>query len=299
MDRCLQSCEKVQYHHHHARMRQSNHFLRGWEEKLSTDENKAVVTRHLKEVLEQGRVELIASSYAPDESASDMDIPEQWKERVLWHHNHCPGFKVTILDMLAEGDKVAVYWQYDLTYSIPDEAMSDPPYPVGKPVTWRNNAIYRIVNGHIVSWKAVLGYVGMLVENGINPSSLAAKNKAAVVKFIDAFNRQDTALLAEVCDQPTAQQWIDALPNIYAVSKDHHMEVTEIITDDDGVAVKLASSGYHTGELFGLPATGKWWTNRIFAFFRFKDGKICDIDAFSDVENHIQQIGGVIRPIAE
>ena len=65
------------------------------------------------------------------------------------------------------------------------------------------------------------------------------------------------------------------------------------------MAVKLATSGYHSGEIFGLRATGKWWTNRVYAFFRFMDGKICEVDALPDAENHIQQIGGVIRPAAE
>ncbi len=43
---------------------------------MSTEENKAIVLRHMKDVMEQGRVELIDSYYAPDGSVPDMDTPE-------------------------------------------------------------------------------------------------------------------------------------------------------------------------------------------------------------------------------
>ena len=66
---------------------------------------------HLIDVLEQGRVDLIPSYYAPDGSNPPTTTPEQWRDRVLRHHKIGPGFKITILDMIAEGDKVAVLWR--------------------------------------------------------------------------------------------------------------------------------------------------------------------------------------------
>jgi predicted ester cyclase len=124
------------------------------------------------------------------------------------------------------------------------------------------------------------------------------ENKAAVRKFVDALNRRDTALLAEVCTPEVAKNWIETLPGMYASMKDHHIELDEIIADGEGVAVRMATSGYHSGEMHGLPASGKWWTNRVFAFVRFVDGKIADVDLLPDIENIIQQIGGSIQPAA-
>jgi len=60
-------------------------------------------------------VELIDGYYAPDGSVPEMDTPQAWKERVLFHHKVAPGFKITVLDVVAEGDKAAIYWQADLT----------------------------------------------------------------------------------------------------------------------------------------------------------------------------------------
>jgi predicted ester cyclase len=263
---------------------------------MSTEANKAIAVRHIKEVLEQGRVELIDSYYAPDGPTSNFDTPEQWKERVLWFHKTCPGFKITILDMMADGDKVMVHLHAELTYTVP----VDPPPsffpPLGKPVSWDNMDVYRIVNGTMVSHQSVVGWTDMLVENGVNPLLKVEHNQAAVRKFCDALNRQDAALLAEVCTPEVAQDWSKGLPGLSV--DHHHIEVGEMLADDERVAAKLATSGDHNTEYFGLAPTGRHWTNRVYAFFHFADGKITTVDALPDVENHAKQLGGTIQPVA-
>ena len=265
---------------------------------MSTEENKAIVLRHEKEVLEGGHVELIDSYYAPDGTAPKMDTPEEWRERVLWFHKTCPGFKITILDLMAEGDKVMVNLQADLTYSVP----TDPPPsyfpPLGQPVSWRNISVYHIVNGKLVSQQSNTGWKDMLVEIGVIPLKQIENNRAAVRKFVDGLNQQDTALLNEVCTPEVAKSWTEMLPGMYARMKDHHIELVGMITDGEGVAVQMATSGYQTEVMHGLPPTGKWWTNRVFAFVHFTDGKIAEVDLLPDVENLIKQIGGSIQPVA-
>jgi predicted ester cyclase len=263
---------------------------------MSTEANKVIVVRHLKEVLEKGHVELIESIYAPDGSIADMQTPEQFRDLVLWHQKYCPGYQITILDLIAEDDKVMVNYRVDLTYSVPDDSDPSPFPPLGRLVSWRNMNVFRIVGGKIVSDQDVSGWTDMLVEIGVNPLSKTAQNKATVRKFVDALNRRDNALLAEVCSPEVAKEWTEALPEMYASMRDHHIELVDMAADSESVAVKMATSGYHTGEIFGLPPTGKWWTNRVFTFFRFADGKIVEVDALPDVENHIKQLGGTIQP---
>ena len=135
---------------------------------MTLEENKAIVRRHLIDVLEQGHVELIDGYYAPDGSVPEMDTPEAWKDRVLSHHRFAPGFKLTILDMVAEGDKVAVYWQADLTYSvIPDPPPDFPFYPFGKPVSWKIMSILRVVDGKVLASQSANEWLGMLVKEGL------------------------------------------------------------------------------------------------------------------------------------
>jgi steroid delta-isomerase-like uncharacterized protein len=265
---------------------------------MSTEENKAIVIRHLKEVLEGGHVELIDSYYAPDGSVPDADTPEQFRDRVLWHHKTCPGFKLTILDLMAEGDKVMAHLKYNLTYSVP---VDPPPVnfpPLGQPVTWRNFNVFRILDGKIVSQQPLTGWTEMLVEIGVIPLEKIEHNRAAVRRFVDGLNQQDAALLAEVCTPEVAKRWAESLPGMVARMKDHHIELVDMVADGERVAVKMATSGYHTGEMHGLPASGKWWTNRVFTFFHFADGKIAEVDPLADVENIIKQIGGSIQPAA-
>ena len=266
---------------------------------MSTEENEVVVLRHFKDVLEQGHVELIDSYYAPDGSIPNTDTPEKWRESVLWHRKFCPGFKVTILDLMTEGDKVIGHVQIDLTYSVP----ADPPpslfyIPLGKPVSWRNVGIFRIVNGKMVSVEYVSGMTDMKVAIGVIPLKQIESNRGAVRKFVDGLNQQNTALLNEVCTPEVAKSWMESLPGMYASMKGHHIELVDMVADGEGVAVKMATSGYHTGVMHGLPPSGKWWTNRVFTFFRFTDGKISEVDPLPDAENIIKQIGGSIQPEA-
>jgi steroid delta-isomerase-like uncharacterized protein len=119
-------------------------------------------------------------------------------------------------------------------------------------------------------------------------------NKATVKQFIDALNQQDRALLAEIATPDVAEDWTAYLPVMNARWKDHHIDITAMVAEDDMVAVKLATRGYHIGESHGIPATGKSWTNRVYTFFRVVEGKIAEVDSLSDVENIIKQIGGII-----
>ena len=132
---------------------------------MSVEENKAIVRRHLIDVLEQGHVELIGSIYAPDGSTpDDWGTAENFKTAVIWHHKHCPGFKVNLLDLMAEEDRVMAYIQFDVTYSVEDTSPQMQPF--GKPVSWRNVNIYRIANGKIVSERWISKFTDVMVEMG-------------------------------------------------------------------------------------------------------------------------------------
>ncbi len=99
---------------------------------MTPEANKAIVRRHIEEVFMGGHVELIDGYYVPDGSTPELVSPQEWRERVLWWHKAAPGFKLTILDIFAEGDKVMVHFQADVTYSNP---MDPPPAWVWKQET--------------------------------------------------------------------------------------------------------------------------------------------------------------------
>jgi predicted ester cyclase len=136
---------------------------------MSIEENKAIARRHYIDVFNQGHVELVESYYAPEGSVPIAQAQKEFSDFTLWWQKVAPGWKLTILDMVAEGEKVAVYLQAELTYSV----VPDPPPdfvmpPFGKPVSWKLANIVRIVDGKWVSMEVEANdWTEMLVREGV------------------------------------------------------------------------------------------------------------------------------------
>jgi len=132
---------------------------------MTIEENKALVRLNCM-VLEQCKVELIDSYFAPNASVTNpgWTSAEKWRETVISTHRIARDLKVTVLDMIAEGDKVAAYVQIDITYVNPIAA--NLAAINGKPVTWRNMDFYRLAGGKIVGWEELGSMTYMLVKMG-------------------------------------------------------------------------------------------------------------------------------------
>jgi predicted ester cyclase len=132
---------------------------------MSIEGNKAIARRHFEEVWNKGRVELLDEYYALDVPSGAYMSLDELRKRVLWWHKMTPGFFFTILDVIAEGDKVIVYWKVNATYSVvPDPPPTDPNpmLPLGKPVQFRGMDLYRFEDGKMVSYRG--GRCGQRVD---------------------------------------------------------------------------------------------------------------------------------------
>ena len=117
---------------------------------MSTEENKALARRWMEEIWGKGNVaavdELFAPDfvfhYAPPEVAPDR---EAYKQTVTMLCAAFPG-PVTIEDMVAEEDKVAVRWTWRGTHTGEFWGIA----PTRKQVTMTGISIIRIVGGKIV-----------------------------------------------------------------------------------------------------------------------------------------------------
>ena len=136
---------------------------------MSTEENKAVVVRYYKEVLEQGNMELLEDIYVPDGNPPGFwGTVENWKNVVIWFRKHCPGFQANLPDVWAEGDRILAHVQFDLTYSVPVDPSEPPPdLPLGKPLSWHNFELFRLVNGKIVCVESFPSMMDAKVEAGV------------------------------------------------------------------------------------------------------------------------------------
>jgi len=57
---------------------------------------------------------------------------------------------------------------------------------------------------------------------------------------------------------------------------DHDAEVIHMIAEGDLVATYKTFTGTHTGEFFGIPATGRRATIRVMDFVRYRDGLVAE-----------------------
>ena len=114
---------------------------------MSTKENKILVQRYWEEVWNQGNLVLIDEFFAPPL----IDGQKYFISRTLQAFSDS---RVTIEDMIAEGDKVVVRYSWQATHtSVWDITLSNLAMniaPTSKQVWDRGIAIFRIADGKIV-----------------------------------------------------------------------------------------------------------------------------------------------------
>lgn len=138
-----------------------------------------------------------------------------------------------------------------------------------------------------------------------SPSEAAASaasdeeaNKELVRRYIDVvWNRKDYSrhgdFLSPDCilnGEPLggiegANRWVQYWHNIFP---DQQKTFLKLLAEDNEVVAHFLEEGTHSAELFGTPATGKYFKYPVVAFFRIADGKIVEITAVGD-QLHIYQ----------
>lgn len=120
--------------------------LAGRSKSISVEENKKLVRRFCKEVLDQGNVDRIDELFAPDTS-SGLDRLEDIKRKVPKNRAALSEVSFDIEDMFAEGDKVCVRGTFR---AIHDRGERLGMAPTGNRVTETVIDIYRVKEGKIV-----------------------------------------------------------------------------------------------------------------------------------------------------
>ena len=137
---------------------------------MSTEQNKAIV-RRMYEILTTGNLdaldEVIAANLADHNPApglaSGLDGTKQWFAML---RSAFPDFRLTIADMIAEGDKVVARVTVQSTHR--GEFMGIP--PTGTQVTITGIDIVRIARGQIVERWGEFDNMGMMQQLGVIPS---------------------------------------------------------------------------------------------------------------------------------
>ena len=137
---------------------------------MGADANRAVVRRFVEEVLDRGDFAALAELAAPDcveHTAPPGQPPAEGtvaRYLVLWRAAF-PDLRITVEDVLAEGDRVAV--RSTVTGTHRGEFLGVP--STGRRVAVTAMALYRLAGGQIVERWAVVDTLEVLRQLGVAP----------------------------------------------------------------------------------------------------------------------------------
>jgi len=139
---------------------------------MSEDENKAIVRRFIEEVYNNGNFsalgELVSENWTLHTAAGATVIGlEEEQKYVARGRSPFPDYRITIEDMVAEGDKVAVRATRRGTQK---EPLRNVP-PTDKSVSVARYTIYRLEGGKLVEGWTIDDRYGQFQQLGILPST--------------------------------------------------------------------------------------------------------------------------------
>ena len=145
-----------------------------------SDTNKNVIRRLFDEVWNKGHQpvadELFAQNYSHHDS-STPDVgrgPESEKKRVTVYRNAFPDIRLTIEDIISEGETVTVRWSCHGTHKGDLNGIA----PTGKQVAISGISIARFTNGKMVEGWVNWDALGLMQQLGVVPELGKAKAAA-------------------------------------------------------------------------------------------------------------------------
>lgn len=134
---------------------------------MSATNNKLLADRVWEEIWHQGDLERIDELFAPDfvrhDPGRELHGPDENRRFIQGLREAFPDLHFTVLDQIAEGDKVAVRFRFEGTHLGDFQGIS----PTRKQVTYSGILIYRIADGKIAEQWTELDLLGLLEQFGI------------------------------------------------------------------------------------------------------------------------------------
>jgi predicted ester cyclase len=134
-----------------------------------SDETKAIVRRLYREVFDQGHLAVIDELYAPDVELHLPGLPEDpygpapVHQMVAMIRTTFPGVRISIEDIVAEGDKVVAR----VTFRLPHDGQLAGIGPRRHLATWTRIDIFRLFRGKIIEQWADRDDVGLFQQFGV------------------------------------------------------------------------------------------------------------------------------------
>jgi predicted ester cyclase len=132
---------------------------------MLTDDNKALVQRFYEEIVNQKNLSALDQFVAPNavNHTVPSGLPQAPGQFLSMHLNAFPDAKVTVQDLLADGDKVVALVNIHGTQHGAFRAVS----PTGKSITVMGIHIFRIENGKVVEHWGLADRISALRQLGV------------------------------------------------------------------------------------------------------------------------------------
>ena len=132
-------------------------------------------------------------------------------------------------------------------------------------------------------------------------------NRNAFDAAIAAWNAGDLDRYLELYDEGIALHGYSEAPmgkaevrgfyrGLFDALDDLHLDVVRVVEEGDVLAVHAVMSGTHTGDLFGVPATGTRIQQQVMTMLRFADGRCVERWSVADTLGVMAQIGALPQP---
>ena len=142
-----------------------------------SENNKAIVRRLLEEFWNKGNLSLADELFAPNyehHDASTPDFgrgPESEKKRATLYRTAFPDVRLTIEDIIAEGETVMARWSCRGTHKGDLSGIA----PTGKQIKIPGVTIARLANGKFVEGWVNWDALGLMQQLGVVPELAKAK----------------------------------------------------------------------------------------------------------------------------
>jgi steroid delta-isomerase-like uncharacterized protein len=129
------------------------------------------------------------------------------------------------------------------------------------------------------------------------------ENRRLAMQFVDDVNGRNFDAVAALMapdfvarwtgrpDVHGAEAWVAAVALILDAVPDLRYTVDAVTAESDLVAMRYHWEGTQTGEMRGIPATGRRVRVEGMGFFRFTDGRLIEEWAVDDAMGLLQQLG--------
>jgi steroid delta-isomerase-like uncharacterized protein len=138
---------------------------------MSTEENKAVARRLIEEALNTGNFAVLDDLLAPNYRMYFLGMPEPL-DREGWQHvatlfrTAFPDLQLTIEDIIAEGNRVALRFTERGTHQGDFQGLA----PTGKQVTLTGTVFFRLEDGKLVEDRPLFDRLELLQQLGAMPT---------------------------------------------------------------------------------------------------------------------------------